>query len=180
MKQHLTRGRSDQLSNSGGIRRRADAPSLDSEAGLRAAYDALGGELYRMAHRALNDDGLAEEVVQETFLRAWRAADRYDSAEKLSADLDVRYRPQRHDRSGPGTFGAPTADGAGGGAYARGKRHHRGVPSLLGDRGGAAALSPHHRHAIVETYYIATGPARRSPPRPVSRLAPCVAASTTA
>ena len=31
-----------------------------------------------MAHRALNDDGLAQEAVQETFLRAWRAADRYD------------------------------------------------------------------------------------------------------
>ena len=31
-----------------------------------------------MAHRALNDDGLAEEAVQETFMRAWRAADRYD------------------------------------------------------------------------------------------------------
>jgi RNA polymerase sigma-70 factor (ECF subfamily) len=45
---------------------------------LRAAYDALGSELYRMTHRALNDDGLAEEAVQETFLRAWRAADRYD------------------------------------------------------------------------------------------------------
>src|SRR3712207_9333201 len=55
-----------------------DAPSLDSEAGLRAAYDALGSELYRMTYRALNDDGLAEEAVQETFLRAWRAADRYD------------------------------------------------------------------------------------------------------
>jgi RNA polymerase sigma-70 factor (ECF subfamily) len=31
-----------------------------------------------MTYRALNDDGLAEEAVQETFLRAWRAADRYD------------------------------------------------------------------------------------------------------
>jgi RNA polymerase sigma-70 factor (ECF subfamily) len=31
-----------------------------------------------MTYRALNDDGLAQEAVQETFLRAWRAADRYD------------------------------------------------------------------------------------------------------
>jgi RNA polymerase sigma-70 factor, ECF subfamily len=51
---------------------------LGNETGLRAAYAAHGGELYRAARRSLGDDHLAEEAVQETFLRAWRAADRYD------------------------------------------------------------------------------------------------------
>jgi RNA polymerase sigma-70 factor, ECF subfamily len=51
---------------------------LDNEVGLRAAYAAHGHELYRAARRALGDDHLAEEAVQETFLRAWRAADRFD------------------------------------------------------------------------------------------------------
>jgi len=56
----------------------ARAPTLDDEAGLRAAYAAHGPELYRFALRALGDAGAAEEVVQDTFVRAWRAADRYD------------------------------------------------------------------------------------------------------
>ena len=54
------------------------SPALENEAGLRAAYAVHGDELYRMACRTLGDRGQAEEAVQETFLRAWRAADRYD------------------------------------------------------------------------------------------------------
>ena len=54
------------------------APLLAGETGLRAAYAAHGTELYRAARRSLGDEHLAEEAVQETFLRAWRAADRYD------------------------------------------------------------------------------------------------------
>lgn len=46
---------------------------------LKRAYDAHAGELYRFALRAGGDRGAAEDVVQETFLRAWRASDRYDS-----------------------------------------------------------------------------------------------------
>ncbi|MDQ1669953.1 MAG: polymerase sigma-70 factor, subfamily, partial [Actinomycetota bacterium] len=40
-------------------------------------------ELYGYARRALGDSGAAEEVLQETFLRAWRAADRYDASRPL-------------------------------------------------------------------------------------------------
>jgi RNA polymerase sigma-70 factor (ECF subfamily) len=50
------------------------------DAALRTAYDAHGGELLRFAQRSLGDRGLAEEAVQEAFLRAWRAADSYDPA----------------------------------------------------------------------------------------------------
>jgi RNA polymerase sigma-70 factor (ECF subfamily) len=52
--------------------------ALDEEDGVRAAYRAYGPELYGFAFRSLADRGLAEEAVQETFLRAWRAADRFD------------------------------------------------------------------------------------------------------
>jgi RNA polymerase sigma-70 factor (ECF subfamily) len=56
---------------------RADR-SLTRERGVRDAYAAHSGELYGFALRSLGDDGLAEEAVQETFVRAWRAGDRYD------------------------------------------------------------------------------------------------------
>lgn len=48
------------------------------EAGLRAAFLAHSGELYGYARRSLNDAGAADEVVQETFIRAWRARERFD------------------------------------------------------------------------------------------------------
>jgi len=51
---------------------------LTRDAGVREAYAAHAGELYGFALRSLDDPGLAEEAVQDTFLRAWRAGDRFD------------------------------------------------------------------------------------------------------
>lgn len=45
---------------------------------MRDAYAAHGPELFRFALRALGDRGAAEDVIQETFLRAWRARARFD------------------------------------------------------------------------------------------------------
>lgn len=53
---------------------------LESDEGVRAVYAAHGPELYRFALRSLGDRGLAEEAVQEAFVRAWQAADRFDDA----------------------------------------------------------------------------------------------------
>jgi RNA polymerase sigma-70 factor (ECF subfamily) len=53
-------------------------PRLDTEAGIRAAYREHGGVLLHHAEQSLRDRGLAEEAVQETFVRAWRHADRFD------------------------------------------------------------------------------------------------------
>jgi RNA polymerase sigma-70 factor (ECF subfamily) len=47
---------------------------------LRAAYEAHGPELYRFARRSLGDGALAEDAVQEAFVRAWRASASYDPA----------------------------------------------------------------------------------------------------
>jgi RNA polymerase sigma-70 factor (ECF subfamily) len=52
--------------------------ALADERDVREAYAAHAGELYGFAVRSLGDRGLAEEAVQETFLRAWRAGERFD------------------------------------------------------------------------------------------------------
>jgi RNA polymerase sigma-70 factor (ECF subfamily) len=57
-------------------RHRGAAPTASLD--VRAAYAAHGPELYRFALRQLGDGGAAQDVVQEVFLRAWRAGDSYD------------------------------------------------------------------------------------------------------
>jgi RNA polymerase sigma-70 factor (ECF subfamily) len=50
------------------------------EAGLHTAFVTYGGELFGFARRSLSDTGLAEEAVQETFMRAWRSRHSFDPA----------------------------------------------------------------------------------------------------
>jgi RNA polymerase sigma-70 factor (ECF subfamily) len=52
--------------------------ALTRERDVREAYAAHSGELYGFAVRSLGDSGLAEEAVQETFVRAWKAGERFD------------------------------------------------------------------------------------------------------
>ena len=60
----------------------ADAASRDvvDESGLRAAFLAHGAELTGFARRSLNSPERAEDVVQETFARAWRSRSRFDAS----------------------------------------------------------------------------------------------------
>jgi len=46
--------------------------------GIRALYREYGRLVYAVAHRVLGHHDLAEEAAQQTFVRAWQAADRID------------------------------------------------------------------------------------------------------
>ena len=53
----------------------------DADESMRLLFRTYGGALYGFAFRRLGDAGLAEEVVQETMLRIWQHAERFDRSE---------------------------------------------------------------------------------------------------
>jgi RNA polymerase sigma-70 factor (ECF subfamily) len=54
----------------------------DSDA-VRAVYRSHGRLVYAVAYRVLGDRGLAEEATQQTFVKAWRAAQSFDESREL-------------------------------------------------------------------------------------------------
>lgn len=53
---------------------------LGTDAGIRSAMLCYGAELRAFAARRLGSDASAEDAVQETLLRAWKNAHRFDAA----------------------------------------------------------------------------------------------------
>jgi RNA polymerase sigma-70 factor (ECF subfamily) len=75
------------------------------ERALTEAFDEFAGPMMAVAARLLADRRLAEEAVQQAFVQAWRAADRYDPGRPLGpwlftivrrAAVDAWRREQRH------------------------------------------------------------------------------------
>lgn len=76
---------------------------------LAVLYRRYAGAVFALARRSLGERGLAEEVVQLTFLKAWRAAERLDVERPLApwistiarrVAIDVHRRERHHPRPG--------------------------------------------------------------------------------
>ncbi|MGY1712448.1 sigma-70 family RNA polymerase sigma factor [Geodermatophilus sp. SYSU D00758] len=132
-------------------RRREAAGPLD----VRAAYAAHGPELYRFALRQLGDDHAAQDVVQEVFLRAWRASDSFDPelaglrtwlfaiARNVVVDevRRVAVRPWQRSLTEPGDVQVPPVGGV----------DDRVVDAWVVEE-ALRRISPEHRAAIVQTH----------------------------
>ena len=126
---------------------------LCTEDGMAAAHAAYHARLLARARRIVVDPDLAEDVIQEAFLRAWRACSSFDPAGRplvnwllvITANTAIDMVKARVRRpplaSGPAPENAPAAG--------------------LGDidlvilraqlRQALTSLGAHHRDAVVET-----------------------------
>lgn len=125
------------------------------ETALARLYDRYGGLAYRIAHRVLRDERLAEDAVQETFLGIWRSASGFEGgrgsartwiltvAHRRAVDL-VRSEERRR-----WTLLEEIDDPAGEDAYAATARQalRRDVQDALG------LLPADQRKALVLAYY---------------------------
>jgi len=85
-----------------------DAADGDHDAAIGELYDRYGRRLYGYGLRALHDAGMAEELVQETLLRLWRAAGRFDEGRGTvraflftiarNTAIDLHRRKPKHER----------------------------------------------------------------------------------
>lgn len=128
----------------------------DTARSVRALHDAYAGPLYVFAYRRLRDRQAAEEVVQDTLVRAWRHADAYDpergtvAAWLFGIARNLVIDRQRHRAARPDAVPMPDPP-----------------PEVTAGRGGEidrmleawqvaealAGLSAAHREAIVICHY---------------------------
>ena len=138
----------------------SDAPpvaaGLDDEGAVHAAYLVHGPELYRFAVRGLGDPGAAEDVVQETFLRAWRARDRFDADVAslrvwlfaIARNAVIDHARAAGARPWQGNLIDPPSAEAAAGAVDDGTEQLMRSWAL---EEALQRLSPEHRQALVET-----------------------------
>ena len=125
---------------------------------LAALYDRHGDAVFAASCRLTSDRGMAEEVVQETFLALWNRADMYDPAlGSLAAWLHTIARNRTVDRlraagRRPGLM--PLSSVAGGGSFGRDEVDADALERVLASgelvAGGAPERSPEMAAALGE------------------------------
>jgi RNA polymerase sigma-70 factor (ECF subfamily) len=126
----------------------------EREQPLAELYRIYGRRVYGLGLRLLGDRGLAEELVQETFLRLWRSCDRFDPGRgtvhafvfTLARRAGVDLLRRRSSRSTPAIpveqLDAPAGDGA-----------FDELVLALDIRDVLESLSPKHRE-VLELQYL--------------------------
>ncbi|MFJ3823640.1 sigma-70 family RNA polymerase sigma factor [Streptomyces nodosus] len=138
------------------VSKESEPAGLQTECEVRAAYDLYGGELFGFAFKALGDRQLAEDVVQETFVRAWRSPQGYDPGQAsmrtwlfaIARNAVVDTMRRRRVREGPGYSSWD--------AVSEAPSALNPVDQLLEQIQLGEALqrlSPQHREAVVEVYF---------------------------
>lgn len=136
--------------------RAGDAGSRQAgEAALRALYAEHGAVLLAYSERFTGDGGLAEEIVQETFLRAWRHLDRLLADPRpprvwllhVARNLLTDAARAAHARPAPPPARTPpAAEPCVDGGLSQLVDH-----AVLND--ALRRLSPAHRQVVIATYY---------------------------
>lgn len=136
--------------------RGAEPAGLRTERDVQAAYDLYGGELFGFAFKALDDRQLAEDVVQETFVRAWRSPRGFDPGQgtmrtwlfAIVRNGVVDAMRRRRVREGPGHASWDAVGELSSVADPVDQLLERIQLSEALER-----LSPQHREAVVEVYF---------------------------
>lgn len=133
------------------------------EAALRTVYREHAPELFRLALRSLGDRGLAEEVVQETFVRAWKNRERFDAGRgslrtwlfSIARNLIVDAARARASRPPGPTEAAAARDHRTQGGYETKSREDPTERALtrMQIEEALMRLSEDHRDVISEIYY---------------------------
>lgn len=130
-------------------------PSEDRISSIEQLYADFGGPLYLFAWRRLGDREAAEEAVQDTLLRAWRHAQRFDPdrgslptwlfaiARNVATDRQRRWSARPREVGPAEDADVPLTDGE----VDRALEAWQLAEALHG-------LTAEHREAIVEVHYL--------------------------
>ncbi len=128
----------------------------DSGEPMVALYQRYGSPLYGLGLRLLGDRGMAEEMVQETFVRLWRSAARFDaekgSVRTFTYTIARRVAVDLHRRTASRPL--PTQAGDDADLEGLGDEEFDRLLLSLDVRAALTALSPKHRE-ILELHFDA-------------------------